>query len=101
MNSVVEQWLNFKFADGLDPDMFVKRRLRFVELALRTREEPVCIQGCGQLGRFRGIAQRHDHPDIAIKICKAVSSRCCRPHHSLRNAQGVLPANAVIRVMLK
>lgn len=41
MNFVVEQWLNFKFADNLDPDMFVKRRLSFVELAFRTREEQV------------------------------------------------------------
>jgi hypothetical protein len=41
MNFVVEQWLNLKFADGLDPDVFVKRRLSFVELAFRTREEQV------------------------------------------------------------
>jgi AbiJ N-terminal domain 4 len=41
MNFVVEQWLNLKFTDGLDPDMFVKRRLSFVELAFRTREEQV------------------------------------------------------------
>lgn len=41
MNFVVEQWLNFKFTDGLDPDMFVKRRLSFVELAFRTREEQI------------------------------------------------------------
>lgn len=41
MNSVVEQWLNFKLTDDLDPDMFVKRRLSFVELAFRTRGEQV------------------------------------------------------------
>jgi hypothetical protein len=41
MNFVIEQWLNFKFTDDLDPDMFVKRRLSFVELAFRTREEQV------------------------------------------------------------
>jgi hypothetical protein len=41
MNHVVEQWLNLKFADGMDPDIFVKRRLSFVELAFRTREEQV------------------------------------------------------------
>lgn len=41
MNFVVEQWLSVKFADNLDPDMFVKRRLSFVELAFRTREEQV------------------------------------------------------------
>lgn len=40
-NFVVEQWLNFKFTDNLDPDVFVKRRLSFVELAFRTREEQV------------------------------------------------------------
>lgn len=41
MNFVVEQWLTFKFTNDLDPDMFVKRRLSFVELAFRTREEQV------------------------------------------------------------
>jgi len=41
MNFVVEQWLNFKLTDDLDPDMFVKRRLSFVELAFRMREEQV------------------------------------------------------------
>ncbi|MBB5447100.1 hypothetical protein HDG38_005737 [Paraburkholderia sp. WSM4177] len=41
MNLVVEQWLNVKFTDDLDPDMFVKRRLSFVELAFRTREEQI------------------------------------------------------------
>lgn len=41
MNFVVEQWLNFQFTDNLEPDMFVKRRLSFIELAFRTREEQV------------------------------------------------------------
>lgn len=41
INTVVERWLNFKFVDGLDPDVFIKRRLSFVELAFRTREEQV------------------------------------------------------------
>jgi hypothetical protein len=41
MNFVVEQWLNFKFNEGLDPDVFVKRRLSFVELAFRTKEEQI------------------------------------------------------------
>ena len=41
INLVVEQWLNTNFTDGLDPDMFVKRRLSFVELAFRMREEQV------------------------------------------------------------
>ncbi|MGQ0511868.1 MAG: AbiJ-NTD4 domain-containing protein [Betaproteobacteria bacterium] len=39
MNYVVEQWMNFKFTDNLESDMFVKRRLSFIELAFRTREE--------------------------------------------------------------
>jgi hypothetical protein len=43
MNYVVEQWLNVKFADSLDPDMFVKRRLSFIELAFRTREEQIAF----------------------------------------------------------
>jgi hypothetical protein len=41
MNSVVETWLTLKFSDGLDPDVFVKRRLSFVELAFREREGQV------------------------------------------------------------
>lgn len=42
MNFVVEQWLNLQFApDKMDPDSFVKRRLSFIELAFRTREEQV------------------------------------------------------------
>lgn len=42
MNFVVEQWLNVRFApDKMDADAFVKRRLSFIELALRTREEQV------------------------------------------------------------
>lgn len=43
MNLVVEQWLNFKFTDDFDPDMFVKRRLSFVELAFRTREAQISL----------------------------------------------------------
>lgn len=41
INFVVEQWLNLKFTDGLDPDVFVKQRLSFIELAFRTRENQV------------------------------------------------------------
>ncbi|WP_167428038.1 AbiJ-NTD4 domain-containing protein [Achromobacter mucicolens] len=41
INLVVEQWLNTNFTDGLDPDMFVKHRLSFVELAFRMRGEQV------------------------------------------------------------
>lgn len=41
MNFVVEQWMNAKFSADLDPDAFVKRRLSFIELALRMREEQV------------------------------------------------------------
>lgn len=41
MNFVVEQWLKLKFSDGLDPDMFVKRRLSFIELAFREREAQI------------------------------------------------------------
>jgi hypothetical protein len=41
MNLVVEQWLNYPFTDNLDPDVFVKRRLSFIELAFRMREDQV------------------------------------------------------------
>ncbi|MDP3652116.1 MAG: hypothetical protein Q8R67_10585 [Rhodoferax sp.] len=42
MNYVVEQWLNLQFDPGrMDADVFVKRRLSFIELAFRTRENQV------------------------------------------------------------
>ena len=42
MNHVVEQWLTLQYdPQRTDPDSFVKRRLSFVELAFRTREEQV------------------------------------------------------------
>lgn len=42
MNYVVEQWLTLKFdSEHMDADAFVKRRLSFIELAFRTREEQV------------------------------------------------------------
>lgn len=41
VNTLVENWLNAKFSDDFDPDMFVKRRLSFVELAFRKREDQV------------------------------------------------------------
>ncbi|MBL0928932.1 MAG: hypothetical protein IBJ15_02225 [Alphaproteobacteria bacterium] len=40
-NTVIENWLTFKFTENLDPDVFVKRRLSFVELAFRIHEEQV------------------------------------------------------------
>lgn len=59
MNFVVEQWLNFKFTEGLDPDMFVKLRLSFVELALRTREDQV-EKANAKFPRHLGEAQIQD-----------------------------------------
>lgn len=41
MNFVIEQWLNIKFTENMDRDMFVKQRLSFIELAFRTRDEQV------------------------------------------------------------
>jgi hypothetical protein len=41
VNTVVENWLNARFTDDLDADMFVKHRLSFVELAFRKRAEQV------------------------------------------------------------
>lgn len=59
INFVLEQWLNFKFSDGLDPDVFVKRRLSFVELAFRTREEQVA-QANGEFPRRVAEAELQD-----------------------------------------
>ena len=47
MNYVVDQWLNLAFPDGKDPDTFIKRRLSFIELAFRTREEQVQAANAG------------------------------------------------------
>lgn len=41
MNSVCEAWLTKTFSEGLDPDVFVKRRLSFVEVAFREREQQI------------------------------------------------------------
>lgn len=41
MNFVVETWMTIKCTDDLDPDMFVKRRLSFIELAFREREAQI------------------------------------------------------------
>jgi hypothetical protein len=39
MNRVCEAWLTKPFSADLDPDVFVKRRISFVELAFREREQ--------------------------------------------------------------
>lgn len=59
MNYMVEQWLTMKFIDSLDPDMFVKRRLSFIELAFRTREEQIAL-AARDLPRLLAIAQMQD-----------------------------------------
>lgn len=59
MNLVVENWLNYKFTGDLDSDMFVKRRLSFVELAFRTREEQVA-QANAEFPRRLAEAEMHD-----------------------------------------
>lgn len=41
MNLVCESWITKQFSDDLDPDVFVKRRLSFVELAFREREQQI------------------------------------------------------------
>jgi hypothetical protein len=51
-NSVVETWLNLAFADKAGPDVFVKQRLSFVELAFRQREEQVGENTSGEPQRI-------------------------------------------------
>jgi len=41
MNSVCETWITKIFTDDLDADVFIKRRLSFVELAFRERERQI------------------------------------------------------------
>jgi hypothetical protein len=41
MNLVCENWISKQFSDDLDSDIFVKRRLSFVELAFREREQQI------------------------------------------------------------
>ena len=38
MNLVVQAWMNAKWTDSMDPDVFVKRRLSLIEMAFRERE---------------------------------------------------------------
>lgn len=59
LNTVVENWLNAKFSDDLDADIFVKRRLSFVELAFRKREEQVAQENADLPKRLLK-AKRHD-----------------------------------------
>lgn len=59
MNFVVEQWLNIEFTENMDPDMFVKRRLSFVELAFRTREVQVALAN-EEFPRLRAQAEMQD-----------------------------------------
>jgi hypothetical protein len=41
MNTVCETWITKQYTDDLDPDVFVKRRLSFIELAFREREREI------------------------------------------------------------
>lgn len=41
INLVVQAWMNAKCTDTMDPDVFVKRRLSFIELAFRERESQI------------------------------------------------------------
>lgn len=41
MNSICEAWITKPFSGDLDPDVFVKSRLSFVELAFREREQQI------------------------------------------------------------
>lgn len=43
MNSVCETWITKTFTDDLDADVFVKRRLSFIELAFRERERQITL----------------------------------------------------------
>ncbi|MCA3324322.1 MAG: hypothetical protein INF75_06410 [Roseomonas sp.] len=61
MNRIVENWLNAQFTDDLDADMFVKRRLSFVELAFRKREEQVAQANADLPDRLLQ-AKRFDSP---------------------------------------
>lgn len=73
INLVVEQWLNLKFTAGLDPDMFVKRRLSFVELAFRAREEQVA-QANSEFPRQLAEAEIQDKkPRVSMTV---PGSRC-------------------------
>ena len=59
MNSVCETWITKPFSEGLDPDVFVKRRLSFVELAFREREQQVAAMN-GKLESALNMAALQD-----------------------------------------
>jgi hypothetical protein len=58
MNYVCEVWLTKAFEDSLDPDLFVKCRLSFVELAFREREQQIALINANLPEALREAAQR-------------------------------------------
>lgn len=56
MNAVCEKWITHKFSDDQDPDVFVKRRLSFVELAFRKREQQITYINSQLDGKLRTAA---------------------------------------------
>jgi len=109
MNSVCEAWIIKPFSEGLDPDVFVKRRVSFVELAFREREQQVAASN-GQLEcelikaavrdavpkpaarlRVPGVAQ--SNVDLVKKINKStnVSFRTCAHELNERFKQAGMP----------
>jgi hypothetical protein len=63
MNFVCETWITKPFSSDLDPDVFVKRRLSFVELAFREREQQIAhinsqLEGALQMAAFQDAAPK-------------------------------------------
>jgi hypothetical protein len=58
MNSVCEAWITKQFSDDLDPDVFLKRRLSFIELAFREREQQITYINSQLAGELRKAALR-------------------------------------------
>jgi AbiJ N-terminal domain 4 len=62
MNAVCEKWITHKFSDDQDPDVFVKRRLSFVELAFRQREQQITYINSQLDGKLRTAALQDAAP---------------------------------------
>jgi AbiJ N-terminal domain 4 len=82
MNSVCEQWLTRKYSDDLDADAFVKRRLSFIELAFREREQQIAhinsqLPAALQSAKFRDLS-----PQSGLRVPGTIQSNVERAKKS-------------------
>lgn len=66
MNLVCEKWITKAFTNDLDADVFIKRRLSFVELAFREREQQITLIN-GQLALDLQKAAMQDQTHLLVR----------------------------------